>query len=88
VTLRLQLHLVEPHTVKHFTLTLPPIVIVPERGFNGNYPGETWLVRQNGVSRMVGMMVPDLDSCTVTRQGTARFGSWPEGINDFSRLPR
>jgi hypothetical protein len=88
VTLRLQLQVVEPQTGRHFTLTLPPISILPDRGFTGNYPGQTWQVRQNGVSRMIGMMFPDLHCCMVARQGTARFGSWPEGINEFSRLPR
>ena len=66
-----------------YTLTLPPIAINPPLKFNGNNPGNPFQVHHAGYSHMVAEHFGDLAYTTVARQGTARFGSWPEGINQF-----
>jgi hypothetical protein len=86
VTLRLQLVFARPEG-HGFTLTLPPIVIDPKTtSFAGNNPGESYQVYHAGYSHLVAEHFADLCSMQVARHGTARFGSWPEGINRFQTL--
>jgi hypothetical protein len=86
VTMRLQVMLHGDGT--SVGLTLPPISLVPARGFLGNYTGCVYEVRQRGYSELLAKEYGKMKNATVTRQGVARFGSWPEGINEFTRLPR
>jgi hypothetical protein len=87
VTLRLQLVFVD-NTGRSFVLTLPPISIVPERSFEGNYLGSSYQIHHLGYSRLLAPSCTNLCNCTILRQGTARFGSWPEGATNFERLHR
>src|SRR5205085_12360747 len=84
VTVRLQLLAVSP-PAQQFTLTLPPIALKPDPRFEGNYLGEAFQVRHVGYSRQVKDHFKELEEgrYQFTRRGTARFGSWPDGINRF-----
>ena len=82
VTLRIQLVLGD-QLGRHLTLTLLPIVISPDRYFTGNYLGDPYQVTLRGYSKPLGLLFPSLCNQSVIRQGTARFGSWPEGSGDF-----
>ncbi len=86
VTLRLQLAVTDP-LGRAFVITLPPIAIVPERSFRGNYVGSAWQVVCVGWSRPVGQHFAELAHARILRSGAARFGSWPEGMNTFTRRP-
>jgi hypothetical protein len=85
VTLRLQL-LFTAREGYRFTLTLPPIVIAPEGHFKGNYVGQAFQVYHAGYSAMLSHRFVELADVALTRQGTARFGGWPEGINRYETL--
>jgi hypothetical protein len=85
VTLRLQLHVMDDKR-RTFSLTLPPITIEPKKDFTGNYLGSTYRVRHEGYSRSVANAFGSLEKSTIIRRGTARFGSWPEGIERFETL--
>lgn len=87
VTLRLQLAVVDQFG-QSFSLTLPPIDIEPFTDFRGNYAGQSFQCRHTGFSQAVAEAFPNLGLCTLCRQGTARFGSWPEGINRFGAPPQ
>ncbi len=82
VTLRMQLIAEGPGCV--FPLTLPPISIRPSPDFEGNYVGESFQVRLAGHSRLIAKNFFALEQYTFSRQGTARFGSWPDGINKYT----
>ncbi|MBI1913275.1 MAG: hypothetical protein HYS12_00730 [Planctomycetes bacterium] len=82
VTLRIQLFVTDPRG-RTFSLTLPPVALAPDPNFAGNYVGRSFQVRHAGHSRLIALAFPGLCDCTLSRQGTARFGSWPDGINTF-----
>lgn len=87
VTLRLQL-LLSDNLQDAFTLTLPPINLYnPDKQFQGNYLGNSYQVRHAGFSPLVARYWDHLESFSLVRHGTARFGSWPEGIERYESLP-
>jgi hypothetical protein len=86
VTLRLQLAIADPYGVV-YTVTLPPIAIQPaSKNFEGNYVGESFQVRHAGHSPALAYHFADLELSCVSRHGTARFGSWPEGIERYEAI--
>jgi hypothetical protein len=87
VTLRLQLVFAgtDPDNCG-FTITLPPLVFYPYTDFDGNAPVASYQVHHTGYSHAIAENFAELGAMTVARQGTARFGSWPEGINRFEAL--
>jgi hypothetical protein len=71
------------------TITLPPITLVPEENQNfiahdsrdRHQPSRTYHIRQRGYShvlRALSREIEDRQNWTVTRKGTARFGSVPD----------
>jgi hypothetical protein len=86
VTLRLQLLVADTNGPLAFTLTLPPISILAPDSFRGNYDGSAFQVRLAGYSRLLAEQFGNLPRFAISRQGTARFGSWPQGINRFEQL--
>src|SRR5438105_3237012 len=87
VTLRLQLVFA---SLEHgaFSLTIPAVAINPPMKFHGNYPGSSFQVHFAGHSPSVARCFDKLDKMAPSRRGTARFGSWPEGINQYEVAPQ
>lgn len=82
VVLRLQLQVTERIGLEEHprgTITLAPIVILPERDQERHIPGTMNRIRRTGYTHLLRQVLPtDGSSYYIRRTGVARFGSIPE----------
>lgn len=70
-----------------FTLTIPSIELDPRnKSFRGNNPREVYYVTHVGYSSQIAQNFGELPFTQLNRTGSARIGSWPEGINRFESV--
>ena len=82
VVLRLQLQMTERIGLQEHprgTITLAPIVILPDRDQERHSPATMNRIRRTGYTHLLRQILPEDDStCYIRRTGSARFGSIPE----------